>query len=216
MSRPRARRHGRGRGAGSHRAAARRARQLHSVHQPQSAGGRAHVRPRGSAVRRRAHRGGAGCRGVRRSAPSLHRRTAALHARLRHAQESRPARDHTRLSAGARHDHRPLRVRGSLRNATERCRVEARRPSTSAAAPRCFYPERAPDLPRQNLAPARRGCAAPNGRRAVASSARRRSSHAQPVEDLSDRRPALQAVHEVTLDLWPGETLGSVGRIRQR
>ena len=42
-------------------------------------------------------------------------------------------------------------------NATERCRVEAPPPvDLGGRTARCFYPERAPDLPRQNLAPARR------------------------------------------------------------
>jgi len=95
-------------------------------------------------------------------------------------------------------------------NATERCRVEAPPPvDLGGRTARCFYPERAPDLPRQNLAPARRG-AAPNGREPKQSDgpllATRNLSKTYRIAGRT-----LQAVHEVTLDLWPGETLGLVG-----
>jgi peptide/nickel transport system ATP-binding protein len=89
-------------------------------------------------------------------------------------------------------------------NATERCRAEVP-PAVDLGGrtSRCFYPERAPDLPRQ-----------------VASPGRDAQTQLQPVPLLRTRnlsktytvagRP-LKAVYEVTLDLWPGETLGLVG-----
>jgi len=97
-------------------------------------------------------------------------------------------------------------------NATERCRVEAPPPvDLGGRTARCFYPERAPGLPRQDLAAPPRGAAA-------ALTARESKSNDGPL--LSTRNlsktyriagRALRAVHEVTLDLWPGETLGLVG-----
>jgi peptide/nickel transport system ATP-binding protein len=97
-------------------------------------------------------------------------------------------------------------------NATERCRVEVP-PAVDLGGrtSRCFYPERAPDLPRQVAAPARGAEHAP-------ASYAQAEAHAAPLlrtRNLSKTyriagRP-LQAVHEVTLDLWPGETLGLVG-----
>jgi peptide/nickel transport system ATP-binding protein len=95
-------------------------------------------------------------------------------------------------------------------NATERCRVEIP-PAVDLGdrISRCFYPERAPDLPRQAAAATGHAASAPAGR-----------TQAPPVPLLATHnlsktyrvagRP-LQAVHEVSLDLWPGETLGLVG-----
>ena len=97
-------------------------------------------------------------------------------------------------------------------NATERCRREV--PALldlGGRMTRCFYPERAPDLPVQRQV--RRGPAP----RAIAGDAaaalgRRRCCACATCPRLT-RSPAsaLQAVHEVTLDLWRGETLGLVG-----
>jgi peptide/nickel transport system ATP-binding protein len=97
-------------------------------------------------------------------------------------------------------------------NATERCRVEVP-PAVDLGGrtSRCFYPERAPDLPRQVAAPARGAEHAP-------ASYAQAEAHAVPLlrtRNLSKTyrvagRP-LKAVYEVTLDLWPGETLGLVG-----
>jgi len=97
-------------------------------------------------------------------------------------------------------------------NATERCRVEVP-PAVDLGGrtSRCFYPERAPDLPRQVAAPARGAEHAP-------ASCAQAEAHAVPLlrtRNLSKTyrvagRP-LKAVYEVTLDLWPGETLGLVG-----
>ncbi len=88
-------------------------------------------------------------------------------------------------------------------NATERCRREAPPPiNLGGRVTRCFYPERAPELPHNTEGGA------------VAAS----RSHDAPV--LSTRNlsktyqvggRALQAVHDVSLDLRPGETLGLVG-----
>jgi peptide/nickel transport system ATP-binding protein len=97
-------------------------------------------------------------------------------------------------------------------NATERCRAEVP-PAVDLGGrtSRCFYPERAPELPRQVASPAR------DAHHALAPAAR-----SGPCEvpllgtcNLSKTyrvagRP-LKAVYEVTLDLWPGETLGLVG-----
>ncbi|HUE10670.1 MAG TPA: ABC transporter ATP-binding protein [Steroidobacteraceae bacterium] len=90
-------------------------------------------------------------------------------------------------------------------NATDRCRGEA--PpliDLGGRVARCFYPERAQELPLQ-----------------------RQSAPVTLSQPLSSPQPllrarnlcktyhvagrALQAVHAVTLDLWPGETLGLVG-----
>ena len=130
------------------------------------------------------------------------------------AQESWPARNHSRLFAGARH-----------RSPAAACSPIAARTRPSAAAPksppavdlggrtsRCFYPERAPDLPRQVASPA--------PRRASMPPRRTRRQRRTPAPLLRTRNLSktyrvagkpLQAVHEVTLDLWPGETLGLVG-----
>jgi peptide/nickel transport system ATP-binding protein len=97
-------------------------------------------------------------------------------------------------------------------NATERCRAEVP-PAVDLGGrtSRCFYPERAPDLPRQVASPGR------DAQHAPAPDAQTQP-HAVPLlrtRNLSKTyriagRP-LKAVYEVTLDLWPGETLGLVG-----
>jgi peptide/nickel transport system ATP-binding protein len=96
-------------------------------------------------------------------------------------------------------------------NATERCRVEVP-PAVDLGGrlSRCFYPERAPDLPRQVSSPTPELQAQPESIP--------QSLHQAPLlraRNLSKTyriagRP-LRAVHEVTLDLRPGETLGLVG-----
>jgi peptide/nickel transport system ATP-binding protein len=105
-------------------------------------------------------------------------------------------------------------------NATERCRVEVPPPvDLGDRTARCFYPERAPNLPRQDPAPPLRGAASvPPRARDAAPRARDAAPNDGPL--LSTRKLSktyrigartLQAVHEVTLDLWAGETLGLVG-----
>ncbi len=95
-------------------------------------------------------------------------------------------------------------------NATERCRAEAPPAlDLGGRTSRCFYPERAPDLPRQSLA----------GPQALADRGdERERSHKTPLLRMCNLSKtyrvsgrALSAVHEVTLELWPGETLGLVG-----
>jgi len=99
-------------------------------------------------------------------------------------------------------------------NATERCRVEAPPPvDLGGRTTRCFYPERAPELPRQDLAAPPRGAAhasALNGRAVKPNDGPLLSTRRLSKTYRITGRP-LRAVHEVTLDLWPGETLGLVG-----
>jgi peptide/nickel transport system ATP-binding protein len=96
-------------------------------------------------------------------------------------------------------------------NVTERCRAEVP-PAVDLGdrMSRCFYPERAPDLPRQAASTA-----------AAAEQAASRAPVQPPAVPLLRTRNLsktyrvagrpLQAVHAVTLELWPGETLGLVG-----
>jgi peptide/nickel transport system ATP-binding protein len=109
-------------------------------------------------------------------------------------------------------------------NATERCRREA--PpllDLGGRLTRCFYPERAPDLPRQEEgAPAARtdpgarapnaaapGAAAPGAAVPGAAVPLVRARNVSKTYQVAGR--PLHAVHDVSLDLWPGETLGLVG-----
>ena len=106
-------------------------------------------------------------------------------------------------------------------NVTERCRTEVPPPvDLGGRTSRCFYPERAPDLPRQAAASARGTELPATPQRATtagfgAAAATARGAPLLRTHNLSKTyriagRP-LKAVHEVTLDLWPGETLGLVG-----
>jgi peptide/nickel transport system ATP-binding protein len=97
-------------------------------------------------------------------------------------------------------------------NATERCRLEIP-PAVDLGGrtSRCFYPERAPGLPRQLASPSRDAREAP----ALETRTGREQVPLLRTQNLSKTyriggRP-LKAVYEVTLDLWPGETLGLVG-----
>ena len=91
-------------------------------------------------------------------------------------------------------------------NATDRCRAEAPPPvDLDGHVARCFYPERASQLPRQIEA-------AGTGRAAMPSAEATpllRTRNLSKTYQVSGR--PLRAVHEVSLDLWPGETLGLVG-----
>ena len=98
---------------------------LGPVHQPQPRRDRADVRPRRRALRGPAGRGGAGRDGVRRPAPSLHGRAAALHPARRRAQG--PRRGSTRSRASCRASARSSRAASS---------PTAARSPTTAAAPR--------------------------------------------------------------------------------
>ncbi len=89
-------------------------------------------------------------------------------------------------------------------NATGRCRREVPPPlDLGGRVTRCFYPDQAPNLPVQSQAAAAPRSAPP----AAAPLLRiRKLSKTYQVAG----KP-LQAVHEVALDLWRGETLGLVG-----
>ena len=109
-------------------------------------------------------------------------------------------------------DQRPLRVRRSLRQRDRALsRARRRRPSISAAACRAASIPSARRTCRAVAAPAR-GASMPRASDAQA------QAHAAPLlrtRNLSKTYQvagrSLQAVHEVSLDLWPGETLGLVG-----
>jgi peptide/nickel transport system ATP-binding protein len=110
-------------------------------------------------------------------------------------------------------------------NVTDRCRQEVPPPlQLAGAAPRltrCFYPERAPQLPHS-------GDSGVTARVAVLMPRAGEPGEPQPADPprpgvqplLQARRlsktyqvagRAFQAVHEIDLELWPGETLGLVG-----
>ena len=97
-------------------------------------------------------------------------------------------------------------------NATERCRAEVPPAiDLGGRTSRCFYPERAPDLPRQVASPGRDAskAPAPDAREQPRAIPLLRTHTLSKTYRIAGR--PLQAVHEVTLDLWPGETLGLVG-----
>jgi peptide/nickel transport system ATP-binding protein len=92
-------------------------------------------------------------------------------------------------------------------NVTERCRAEVPPAiDLGGRTSRCFYPERAPDLPRQAASPSRN---APAAAADAPSQPLLRTHHLSKTYRIAGR--PLQAVHEVALELWPGETLGLVG-----
>jgi peptide/nickel transport system ATP-binding protein len=91
-------------------------------------------------------------------------------------------------------------------NATERCRREVPPlQDLGGRQSRCFYPERAQDLPRQSGAPQ----ASPPAEPQAGSAALLRTRDLSKTYQVSGK--SFQAVHEVTLDLAAGETLGLVG-----
>jgi peptide/nickel transport system ATP-binding protein len=96
-------------------------------------------------------------------------------------------------------------------NATDHCRQQAPPPiDLGGRLSRCFYPERAADLPHNAEAVLASAIAAS----APAPVARAelpllRTHHLSKTYALPGR--SLQAVHELALELWPGETLGLVG-----
>jgi peptide/nickel transport system ATP-binding protein len=107
-------------------------------------------------------------------------------------------------------------------NATERCAREVPPPVTlEGHLARCFYPDRAAQLPRQSLAApaaaplAPASVSSPTGGGAGATGAAGlavpllRTQHLSKTYLISGKR--FHAVHDVTLELWPGETLGLVG-----
>jgi peptide/nickel transport system ATP-binding protein len=95
-------------------------------------------------------------------------------------------------------------------NAADRCRAEAPPPAIQAGLlgprlARCFYPERAMQLP-HNAEPGARMPQAPEPCAAVPLLRTRNLSKTYQVAGRE-----FKAVHEVTVELWPGETLGLVG-----
>ena len=154
-----------------------------------------------------AGRGGAGERGLQRSAPSLHRRPPALPPARRRAQGPGPARHDPGLPAAAR--RRASRAASSptaARSPTTSAAPRSRR-CTSSAAPAQPLP-----LPRAGAATCRATTPprlrAPRGRpHGSAAAARRRSGEDVP------RSTATTCTRssDVSPRLWPGETLGLVG-----
>jgi peptide/nickel transport system ATP-binding protein len=102
-------------------------------------------------------------------------------------------------------------------NATDRCREQAPPPfalegPAGARLTRCFYPERAPQLPHSvEGAAALPSALAPTAGTSAAASPRPllRARHLSKTYQVGGR--ALQAVRDIDLELWPGETLGLVG-----
>jgi peptide/nickel transport system ATP-binding protein len=95
-------------------------------------------------------------------------------------------------------------------NASLRCRGDAPPMADLGGRhmSRCFYPERAPQLPFQRqAAPLAR--AGPPGAAPSAAAPLLSARHLSKTYQVAGK--PLQAVHEVTVDLWPGETLGLVG-----
>jgi peptide/nickel transport system ATP-binding protein len=103
-------------------------------------------------------------------------------------------------------------------NAKERCGREVPPPvELEGHVSRCFYPERASQLPRQSAAAPPIAAAAASGAAAGTAEYPRSSGTAPLLRTrhlsktyLISGKP-FQAVHDVTIDLWPGETLGLVG-----
>ena len=188
--------------------AARRARQLDPVHQPQPAGGFPDVRSGRRALRRENWSRKAGREHLRRAAPSLHGRSVAVRAELRPAQGPGPARNHPRIPARARTVRGRCVFVDRCGNATERCgRDGAAAIDLGGHLSRCFYPELG-ECPASPGVDRRARLLLPRGDPLEHSAA---AAHPSSVEDLSLGGKSLGAVHDVSLDLWPGETLGLVG-----
>jgi len=99
-------------------------------------------------------------------------------------------------------------------NASDLCRQQAPPPiDLGGRLSRCFYPERAADLPHN--ADATDASASASASDAAAAPMARAESPLLRTRNLSKSYAvagrALQAVHEIALELWPGETLGLVG-----
>jgi peptide/nickel transport system ATP-binding protein len=107
-------------------------------------------------------------------------------------------------------------------NATERCAREVPPPVTlEGHLARCFYPDRAARLPRQSLAAPAGAPLAPSSLSSPAAGTTGAAGAAGPAVPLLRTQhlsktylisgKPFHAVHDVTLELWPGETLGLVG-----
>ena len=168
--------------------AALRARVRHDgpVHQPQPRRHHEDVRPRRRALRRPARRGGAGPAGLRRPAPPVRRRAAALPAARRRAQGPRAARHDPRAScrssartcpacvfvdrcAWRRTSAAPRSRRSTTWAAGGTAAATSGSRRTSFRAPRRRPGCAAPSTPRRIRSSAPRACARPSTRRATTS-----------------------------------------------
>lgn len=94
--------------------------------------------------------------------------------------------------------------------ATERCSREVPPPLEEAGhLSRCFYPERAREAPQGNAAAPESSRPEAHAPAAAAAQPLLRARNLSKTYHIDGK--AFKAVHEVTLDLWPGETLGLVG-----
>jgi peptide/nickel transport system ATP-binding protein len=106
-------------------------------------------------------------------------------------------------------------------NATERCGREVPPPVVlEGHMSRCFYPERAAQLPRQSPPPPVSSASSASSAPASGEAAATRGELGRPAPLLRATHLSktylvsgkpFQAVHDVTIELWPGETLGLVG-----
>jgi peptide/nickel transport system ATP-binding protein len=99
-------------------------------------------------------------------------------------------------------------------NATEQCRravppMRALGGTEPGRGARCFYPERSPELPHHTEAGATLQPTDVAGPIAASAGPLLRARHLSKTFLVAGR--PLQALHDVTLELWPGETLGLVG-----
>jgi peptide/nickel transport system ATP-binding protein len=97
-------------------------------------------------------------------------------------------------------------------NATERCAHEVPPPIVQEGhVARCFYPDRAAQLPRQSLqdSAALSTGAAADAAGSAGAAPLLRAEHLSKTYLVSGK--PFHAVHDVALELWPGETLGLVG-----
>ena len=199
------RRHRRGGGARARLEPPAGVRRKRPLHLPQPRRDRQDVRPRRRPLRGQARRGGPRAGALRRSSAPVHGRAAALHPARRHAEGSGPARLHSRLSPAARGRAPRLRVRGPLsagrrplphRAAAARpAERRVRRGASTTSRLRTSRARRPRSFPRS----AREPSVAPVLRAADVSKTFR--------QGISQ----IHALQGVSVELWPGETLGLVG-----
>ena len=159
------------------------------------------------ALRRTARRGGPGRDGAPGPAPSVHGRAASLHPARRRAQGSRPARHDPRLPAEPR--------RGDLPAASSP--TAARSPTSAATrtSRRCIDVGAGARQPL--LVPRARAGAAPRGggRPRAASRSTATGRRCSQLDDLArcsgSEGTTCTPSTDVSVAIWPGETLGLVG-----